>query len=362
MEKLLLGFLAAFGLAWFLTPYVRKMAFRIGAVDLPDQRKVHDGVMPRLGGLAIYLSFVIVVLATRDPTPAVLGLIAGATAIVLVGVIDDIRGLPAWTKLAGQVAAAACVIPFGINVQFLTNPLNGEMIYLGLLGIPLTIIWLVAVTNAVNLIDGLDGLAGGVSCIAAITLGVVALTQWQVFGIGGQAEVITMAFILACAILGFLKFNFHPARIFLGDTGSMFLGFTLATLAVMGVAKSATAISVFIPLVILGIPLLDSVFAVIRRYNTNRPIFQPDKEHLHHQLLAMGLTHRQTVLVIYAVSLALGISAVLLNLLTTDQAALLLLGLAIVAIAGANRIGVAGRRSRASLPAVEKVNGRSSEM
>lgn len=357
----MLGFLAAFGLAWWLTPWIKKLAYRVGALDLPERRKVHNGVMPRLGGLAIYLSFVAVVLVTRELTPAIMGLLAGATAIVLVGIVDDIRGLSARIKLVGQIGAALAMISFGIKVEFLTNPLNGELIFLGWLGIPLTVLWLVAVTNAVNLIDGLDGLAGGVSCIAALTLGAVALTQWQVFGIGGQGEVIALAFMLACATLGFLRYNFHPAKIFLGDTGSMFLGFTLAALAVMGVAKSTTAISVFIPLVILGIPLLDTVFAVMRRYLTRRPIFQPDKEHLHHQLLAMGLTHRQTVLVIYAVSGVLGLSAVLLNLLSTDQAAILLLVLATAAIMGANRIGVTGWRSRTSLPAVEKADGRLSK-
>ncbi|RKO65669.1 MraY family glycosyltransferase [Desulfofundulus salinus] len=343
MFKVLLGLLLAGGITLAATPWVRRQAFRWGAVDRPNARKVHKGVMPRLGGLAVYAGFVTAVLATMQPTRSLYGLLLGMTLIMLLGALDDIRGLSPRVKLAGQVAAALVLLPLGVQVYFVTNPFNGHIIDLGWLGIPITIFWVVAVTNAVNLIDGLDGLAGGVSCIAALTMAVVGWTQWQVFGAAGQREIIMLALMLAAALLGFLRYNFHPAKIFLGDSGSMLLGYTLAVMAIMGLTKSVTAVSVLVPLVILGIPLLDTFFAVLRRYHRHRPIFQPDKEHLHHQLLALGLSHRQAVLVIYGISALLGASAVVLNLVATDQALALLVILAVVVIAAANKVGVIGR-------------------
>ncbi len=342
MLKVLLGLLLAVGITLVATPWVRRQAFRWGAVDRPNARKVHKGVMPRLGGLAVYAGFVTAVLVTIQPTRSLYGLLLGMTLIMLLGALDDIRGLSPRVKLAGQVAAALVLLPLGVQVYFVTNPFNGHIVDLGWLGIPITIFWVVAVTNAVNLIDGLDGLAGGVSCIAALTMAVVGWTQWQVFGAAGQREVIMLALMLAAALLGFLRYNFHPAKIFLGDSGSMLLGYTLAVMAIMGLTKSVTAVSVLVPLVILGIPLLDTFFAVLRRYHRHRPIFQPDKEHLHHQLLALGLSHRQAVLVIYGISALLGASAVVLNLVATDQALALLAVLAVIVITAANKVGVIG--------------------
>ncbi|MCL2336718.1 MAG: undecaprenyl/decaprenyl-phosphate alpha-N-acetylglucosaminyl 1-phosphate transferase [Firmicutes bacterium] len=335
-------------LGFLLTPPVRKLAVKVGALDYPDQRKVHSGTMPRMGGLAVYAAFVVAVLVFRQLTPQVLSLLAGATAILFVGMADDIYGLPAVVKLVGQILAALVVVKFGIQVYYVTNPLNGQIILLGWLAIPLTVFWIVAVTNAVNLIDGLDGLAGGVSCIAALTIAAVTWTQFGA-GHGGMTEMIMLALTLVAAVAGFLRFNFHPAKIFLGDTGSMFLGFTLAVLAIMSLTKSAAAVSVIIPLVILGVPLLDTFFAIFRRCYQRRPIFQPDKHHLHHQLMAMGLNHRQTVLVIYGLSAFLGLNAVVINLITSDQALVLLVILAVAVIYLANRVGVLGRTGRARM-------------
>lgn len=341
---LLVSFLVALG----LTPWVRSRAMHWGAVDHPDKRKVHRRVMPRLGGLVVYLAFVPVALVSSSFKMPVVGLAVGATIILMLGIADDIWGVSPRLKLAGQTLAALSVIPFGISVDFVTSPFNNEMLYLGLLSIPITVFWLVAVTNAVNLIDGLDGLAGGVSCIAAMTMAVVALTQFHIFGDPGQLEIMMLALVLAASVLGFLKYNFHPASIFLGDTGSMLLGFSLGVISVLGLTKSATAISVIIPVVVMGIPLLDTIFAIVRRFHENRPIFQPDREHLHHQLLDRGFSHRQAVLMIYGVSILMGTSAVVMNVLTTNQAMLLLVILATVVILTANKIGVkgAGLKSR----------------
>ncbi|HBX23645.1 MAG TPA: undecaprenyl-phosphate alpha-N-acetylglucosaminyl 1-phosphate transferase [Desulfotomaculum sp.] len=315
--------------------------------------------MPRMGGLAVYLAFVLAVLLFRELTTQVLGLLAGATVILLLGIADDIRGLSARVKLAGQILAALVIVQFGIQVHYITNPLNGDIFILGFLSIPLTVFWIVAVTNAVNLIDGLDGLAGGVACIAALTMATVAWTQ---FGMSGMPEMIMLALTLVAAVIGFLRYNFHPARIFLGDTGSMFLGFTLSVLAIMSLTKSATAVSVIIPLVILGVPLLDTFFAILRRCHEHRPIMQPDKKHLHHQLMAMGLNHRQTVLAIYALSAFLGFNAVVINLITNDQALVLLVILAGVVIYLADRVGVLGRSRRTGCDIPEEYKQRSTKM
>lgn len=325
----------ALALGWMLTPWVRKRAFSWGAIDKPAARKVHKKPMPRMGGLAVFLAFIPAVLLSQHIDLPLAGLLLGGALIVLLGIIDDIKGLSAKVKLLGQVAAATVVIPFGIQVQYITNPFSGDLLFLGWLVIPVTVFWLVAVTNAINLIDGLDGLAGGVSCIAALTLAAVAWLH------GAQMEgVVLLALTLAAATLGFLRHNFYPAKIFLGDCGSMFLGFTLAGMSIMSFTKSATAISVIIPLVILGLPLLDTFFAIIRRYHQHRPIFQPDKEHLHHRLMAMGLSHRQTVLAIYAVSAVLGLSAVVLDLISTDQAVVVLVIMSVVILWLANKVGI----------------------
>jgi UDP-GlcNAc:undecaprenyl-phosphate GlcNAc-1-phosphate transferase len=342
--------LLAFGLALLVTPLVRKCAFKLGALDRPDQRKVHKKVMPRLGGLAIYFSFIVVTLLTLDITPQIIGLLVGGSLIILVGFIDDTKGLSPGLKLAGQIAAAAAIVPFGLKVEFLTNPFSEELITLGLLTIPVTVIWIVSVTNAVNLIDGLDGLAGGTTFISALTLAAVVWIETAAAGGSrGQSDAIVLALILAASIIGFLRYNFYPAKIFLGDSGSMYLGFSMAALSIMGMAKSATFISVIIPVVILGIPLLDTIFAIVRRYFGRRPIFQPDKEHLHHRLIQMGLSHRQAVLSIYGVCVVLGLSAITLTLISPKQAAIFLVVLSTVILLVANKIGVTGALRQAPI-------------
>ncbi|WP_027364682.1 MraY family glycosyltransferase [Desulfotruncus alcoholivorax] len=354
MEKYTIPLFLALVLGYAATPVVRVIAVKIGAIDRPDPRKVHKGLMPRMGGLAVYLAFTAaVIISPARAYPGIWGLLAGATVIVALGILDDTRGLPPGVKLLGQILAALSVIPFGIEVYYITNPLTGKMLFLGVLSVPLTLFWIVAVTNAVNLIDGLDGLAGGVSSIAALTMAAVAWTQWGRSGTAAMTDMVMLSLILVAATLGFLKHNFHPAKIFLGDTGSMFLGFTLAVMSIMSLTKSATAVSVIVPMVILGIPLLDTFFAIIRRYHKHRPIFQPDREHLHHQLMAMGLSHRQTVLVIYGLSAFLGINAVLLNLISSNQALALLAVLAVVVIYSANRLGVLGSSGRAGFKVTE---------
>ncbi|MBM7853691.1 UDP-GlcNAc:undecaprenyl-phosphate GlcNAc-1-phosphate transferase [Desulfohalotomaculum tongense] len=345
LTKVLVAAVLAVVFSLLLTPWVRRLAFKVKAIDRPDERKVHKSPMPRMGGLAVFLSFALTVILLRPFSLPLAGLLVGGLLIVLLGILDDIKGLPAKVKLGGQILAALAVVPFGIQVDFITNPLTGGIITLGIFAVPLTVFWIISVTNAVNLIDGLDGLAGGTSMIAALTVAAVAWKQGVIYGGSGvHFEVAVLAVILAGAILGFLRYNFYPAKIFLGDTGSMFLGYCLSVLAVMGLTKSAAAISVFIPIVILGIPLLDTFFAIVRRCCKHQPIFKPDKEHLHHRLMALGFSHRQAVLVIYCISAFMGGSAYLLNVVTTDQAVFVLAALSLIVIVGANKIGVTGTK------------------
>ena len=341
-------------------PLAVRLAHRIGAIDEPDARKIHTQPMPRLGGLSVYLGFIFgfLIIALFEGLPrGYVGLLAGGTLIFGLGILDDIFGLSPRLKLLGQIVAALAVIPFGITISFVTHPFKeGLLLYLGFWGIPVTVFWIVAVTNAVNLIDGLDGLAAGISCIGAFTLGTLAML------VGDHAGVFP-ALILGAALLAFLPYNFYPARIFLGDCGAMFTGFILACGAVVGVAKTATAVTLMTPAIILGIPLFDTFFAILRRYKNGRRIFRADREHLHHRLLAIGFSHRGAVLVVYCISAVLGLSAIILTRLTTAQAVLLLFGVASCLLLLANRLGVIGFRWRRRLAgAEERVKGQSASL
>lgn len=325
--------IAAFFVSLLVTPWIRKLAIKIKAFDLPEERKVHAHIMPRLGGLAFCFSFWIVVACTQEMTREIYGLFGGGLLICLVGLWDDLRGVSPWTKLLFQVAAACVAIAAGIRVDFITNIFAGEL-SLDYLSYPVTILWIIGITNALNLIDGLDGLAAGVSAIAAVTIGIVAVLE-------GFTQVGMLAFILAAGVFGFLKYNFHPAQIFMGDTGALFLGFNLSALAILGLTKTTTVmISLFLPVIILGIPILDTLFAIVRRYYNGKPIFSPDREHLHHRLLALGLTHRKTVLVIYGVSALLGAAAVVITRVTTPQGMLLMLAVTLGVYIAADKAGI----------------------
>lgn len=331
--KLIAGSLfAAFIIALLGTPYVRKIAIRYKATDEPGERKIHASEMPRLGGLAICVAFWLVVLFTQELTREIYGILGGGFIICLLGILDDFKGVAPRQKLAVQVLAASFATYMGIRVEFLTHPIQ-DVFSLYYLSYPVTILWIIGITNAVNLIDGLDGLAAGVSAIAAVTLGVVAMLE-------GLTQPALLALILASAVFGFLKYNFYPAKIFMGDTGSLFLGFNLSAIAILGLTKSATVISLFLPVVILGIPILDTMLAIIRRFFNGKPIFSPDKEHLHHRLLALGLSHRLTVLTIYGVSAILGVSAVIMTQVTTPQGMLIMLALILGVFLAADRVGV----------------------
>lgn len=337
MSRVWLGILIALILSWAVTPQVKKLACRVGAMDLPGGRKIHQHPTARFGGLAIYAGFMGGLIMVQPSLSLPLsGLLLGGGLVLVLGIIDDRWGLNPWIKLLGQVAAASVLVLFNVRVEFLSNPFDGLLV-LGEWAIPVTILWIVGITNALNLIDGMDGLAGGTAAIAAITIAVVAWLK-------GQAAVAMLAMILAAGILGFLRYNLHPAQIFLGDSGSMFLGFNLAALAAMGLTKSATIISLLVPVVILGMPILDTFLAIVRRLRAHRPVFQADKGHLHHRLLDLGLPYRRAVWVMYGLDLCLGISAVMLVFMTTAQSVILLVVLAAAGVAGIDWLVSRGRK------------------
>ncbi|KRM69469.1 glycosyltransferase family 4 protein [Apilactobacillus ozensis] len=284
-----------------ITPFIRKLAFRWGAVDDPNKRRVNKIPMPTLGGLAIFIAYTIAtmfLLRNQMPTQSLYGIFAGELIIILTGVIDDIYVLKPRQKVLG-ISLAALAVYFLGNVQMNTIglPFLGN-IGLGWLSLPITWIWILAITNAVNLIDGLDGLATGVAVIALTTMGITGMFFLNV----GNTYVSIMIFALVASCLGFLPYNFFPARIYLGDTGSLFIGFMISVFSLNGL-KNATFITVIIPVIILGVPITDTVYAILRRMLNKQPISHADKHHLHHRLMQIGLTHRQTVLVIYGIAL-----------------------------------------------------------
>ncbi len=318
-----------------LTPLIKKLAFAIGATDKPNQRKVHQKIMPRLGGLAIFISFIIGLLFLRPTDEYSIFIIIGSFIIIITGILDDMFELSAKVKLLGQIAAALVVVLPGVQVDFINIPIFGGQIEFGFLSIPLTVLWIVGITNAINLIDGLDGLAAGVSSIALITISGMAFLKGDIF-------VMSMGLIVLGSTLGFLVYNFHPAKIFMGDTGALFLGYIISVLALLGF-KNITILSLIIPVIILGVPISDTLFAIIRRFVNKQPLSAPDKSHLHHCLLKLGYSHRQTVLIIYGIAAMFGLAAVIFSM-STIWGALLVIAVLVLAIEiFAEKIGLVGK-------------------
>lgn len=299
------AFVTAFALVVWTTPFVHRYAVRAGFVDRPDARKVHRKKIPRLGGLAIILGVVLSYLIFVRNDPRLLGVLFGGLIVGALGMLDDRYGLRPLHKLAGQILAAVVVVYYGVRVDFLTVPFDG-IVATSFLAIPLTILWIVGVTNAVNLIDGLDGLAAGITAVSSV---VISLIAWR----HGEYNAAILAFALAGSALAFLRFNSYPASIFMGDTGSMFYGFMLATLSILGTAKGFTFVSVLTPFFILAVPIVDTAAAILRRLLNGRPIMSPDRGHLHHKLMDSGLGHLGTVYTVYVVAIASGLIAIILS-------------------------------------------------
>lgn len=325
-------FLAALILSLLFTPVAMKLAPKIGAVDIPkDARRMHTKPMPRFGGLAIFIGTTAALILTvyvafpmfekyfaetfpgaeflPQPVSKMTGVIIGGILIYLIGIVDDLKGLPAKVKLLGQIVCACVAYYFGVRINFVTNhfsAIDGHIFFAGAVSIGITVIWIVGITNTVNLIDGLDGLAAGIAAIASLCLAYTAyvhgayLTAFAMLALSGGA-------------LGFLPYNFHPAKIFMGDGGSLFLGYMLATLSIIGPMKGATVLAMIGPVLVLGVPIFDTGFAILRRVANRRPIMEADKGHLHHRLMAAGMGQRRTVLTLYGISGVMGVAAVLFS-------------------------------------------------
>ena len=347
-----IGFVASCALSVILTPIVKKFAIWVGAVAVPNHRSVHTKIMPQMGGLAIFFAFVgayfIIAPATASFNGDVaMALLVGGAVIILVGALDDRFVLSPKVKLLGQFIAAGVVVYSGISVDFVQLPFGGYIDVNHWVGIPITILWIVGVTNAVNLIDGLDGLSAGVSGIATATIMVLSIMM-------GNYSVALICAVLLGSIIGFLFFNFHPASIFMGDTGALFLGFALATLSILGY-KQATIVSLLVPILILGVPLSDTFIAILRRKINNKPLFAADKGHLHHCLMGLGFTTRKTVLIIYGVSTLFGLCAVLLSQATQWWTLIISTVMLFILVIGAEAIGIISKNKKPVIRFLQRI-------
>ncbi len=298
--------LVAFVVAAAVTPAAIKIAPKIGAMDIPkDERRMHKKPMPRFGGIAIYLGIMValVIFALKDK--GVTSVMTGCTLIYMLGLIDDLKDLKPLVKLCGQIVCATVVYIMGVRIEFITNYFGpGNMAFGDVACFIITVLWLIAITNAVNLIDGLDGLAAGIAAISALCIGYVAYIHGQ--------YVPTLAMMaIAGAALGFLPYNFNPAKIFMGDSGSELLGFSIAAVSILGTVKSATIVVVIIPALVLGLPIFDTVMAILRRLAKHQSIGTADKDHLHHRIMKAGFGQKRAVMILYCISGIMGIVAVL---------------------------------------------------
>lgn len=294
--------ICAFLLAYTSTPGVRVLAFKIGAVDVPlDERRIHKKPIPRIGGLAIFLSFVVTSALFCNIDRGLVTIWVGGAMLVIIGILDDIYRLKPWIKLVVQLAAAGFAVWNGCEIEHIN--LGGTYVSLGIWSIPLTILWITGLTNAINFIDGLDGLACGVSAISSFSFLLVVLLN------GDFASTLLCAILLS-SCLGFLPFNSNPARIFMGDTGALFLGYTLSIISVLGVFKLHAVLSFLVPILILALPIFDTLFAIARRIAHGKSPFEADRGHLHHRLIDMGFTQKESVRILYAIAGIMGLVAV----------------------------------------------------
>ena len=352
-----MSFLLSASLSLVLTPFVTRLAFLVGAVDRPDERKIHKRAMPRLGGLAPFVSFFssLAIIHFLFPQLRLGQVIAGGNfgmialsfgMILALGVCDDVWSLAAKQKFLVQLLAGSLVYVAGFHISKITDPFGGGQLELGVFAAPVTVLWVVGITNAFNLIDGLDGLASGIALIAGLSIAAISLFH-------ADLETAVIALALVGAVFGFLRYNFNPATIFLGDSGSLFLGFTLAVLSIESSTKGSTAFSIMVPMLVLGVPIMDTILAMLRRILRSflsdqsdkstaarkfASMFLPDKRHIHHQLLARGLSHRDAVIVLYIVASAFGLSAFLVTAGSLNTF-LLAIAVALVIAFGVRKLG-----------------------
>jgi UDP-GlcNAc:undecaprenyl-phosphate GlcNAc-1-phosphate transferase len=308
--KLIAVFVLTTVITLVITPYIKKLAFKIGATDQPNERKTHVKIMPRLGGLGIVIGTAVGLLILQPDIDHLWSVIIGGLIITAVGVLDDLYTIRPSVKFSGQLIAALIVVFSGLTIDTLTLPIIGRF-ELGFLSTVITIFWIVGVTNAINLIDGLDGLAAGVSIIGMSSMFVISL-------IDQQLAVMQLLLVVIGPSIGFLYHNFFPAKIFMGDTGALFLGYVISIISILGLFKNVTLFSFIVPIIIMAVPIFDTLFAIIRRAISGQRIGEADKKHIHHKLIAMGYSHRMTVLIIYGFSLFFGVMAILFTSVTVQ--------------------------------------------
>lgn len=326
--RILLTIAVGFIISFAATPIVKAFAQKVGAMDVPGEaRRIHDHPIPRMGGLAIFLGFLLSVLLFVDIDRQLQGILLGCVIIVATGAVDDVISLNAWIKLAFQILAASVAVLHGVKIEILANPAvwsATEYLTLGVFSIPITIIWIVGITNSVNLIDGLDGLAVGVSAISSLTMLVIALMVSD-----SSVAIVLAALVGAC--IGFMPYNLNPAKIFMGDTGSLLLGYVLATMSILGLFKFYAVVSFAVPFLAIAVPLFDTVFAFFRRLLKGQSPMHPDRGHFHHRLIDMGLNQKQAVAVLYSISGILGLAAVVITTSGEIKALILILGFCLCA-------------------------------
>lgn len=312
MKQIILPFIIAWLSGMLLVPLVRKAAIKLGLVDRPNNRKIHKSPIPRVGGVALFLGSLIGALPFLKENSATLGVLLASAFIFVIGLIDDLIDLKPRVKLAAQIIACFVLFMFGVKINIVTDFIAGQgFVSLGLLTYPLTLLWIIGLTNTVNLVDGVDGLAGGIVFIALSTLLTVRLMIPQVQDPALMSNVLVISASTMGVLLAFLKYNVFPASIFMGDSGAYFLGFVTAALSVAGGAKGSILFPLIVPLIAFGLPVFDVLFAILRRFFKKVPIFQADKEHLHHRLLNRGFTQRETTRFLWMVSSCFGFVAVL---------------------------------------------------
>lgn len=329
MYKYLVPFLAAFVITFLQMPFTIKFAKKKGFLDVPkDNRRVHKKPIPVGGGIAMVISVSILMLFFLPINKGLVMTIIASLIIAISGLYDDKKGLSPKLKFIFQILAAVILIIAGMKIEFVTNPFdsNDALLILNMLSIPVTIFWVCGITNTINLIDGLDGLASGVSMICAISMFFITYNM-------GRYDVSLVCALVAGACLGFLPFNFNPAKIFMGDTGALYLGFMLSYISISGFLKQAAILMIFVPVLILGVPVFDTAFAMVRRKLSGKSMVEADKGHLHHRLLKMGLNQRQTVVILYSISAIFGLLANLISKFHSSIALVISIGVIVLILA-----------------------------
>ncbi|PAV31309.1 undecaprenyl-phosphate alpha-N-acetylglucosaminyl 1-phosphate transferase [Virgibacillus profundi] len=347
VTDLIIAFLISFCATLFLMYPIKRLAVKMNVIDMPNYRKVHKTPLPRLGGLGIYLGTVIGLLYLRPTNEYFLEICIGAVIIIITGLLDDKFSIKPMLKLTGQIIPAALLIYSGLIIERITIPFFG-VIELGYFSILITLLWIVGITNAINLIDGLDGLASGVSTIALTSIFIMAIMDERIL-------VGYLCIVLIGSNLGFLFHNFHPAKVYMGDTGSLFLGYSIAVISILGLFKNITLFSFIIPVIVLAVPIFDTLFAMVRRMLSGEKIMMPDKKHIHHQLLLAGFSHKTSVLIIYAFSILFGALAILFSNASLNLTLIVSIIVLIMVHIIAELVGVVGSGKRPIINVIKNV-------